>query len=149
MKLLKPLQPFLQERFLFLIYEKKLLERHEKLGIIRNRSQSLEDDALEGMESTRYLKIWHDHSSIAGHGHFLVLVSVIYDSAFYLTQEVNLSPGKEIDIQSTVEAPELHILGRSSSSIDDQSLFSTCRNECLSTLTTPLFLSSGVQVTDT
>ena len=110
---------------------KKLLERHEKMGIIRNRSQSLEDDALEGMESTRYLKIWHDHSSIAGHGHFLVLVSVIYDSAFYLTQEeVNLSLGKEIDIQSTVEAPELHILGRSSS-IDDQSLFSTCRNECL------------------
>ena len=121
---------------------KKLLEKHEQLGIIR-------PSALEDETPTRYLKIWHDHSSIAGHGHFLVLISVTYDVAFYLTQEeVNLRLGKDIDIQSTVETPELHILGRSSCSIEDQALFSSCRNECVSALSTSLFLSSGTQVND-
>lgn len=103
---------------------KKLLDKHEKLGIIR--SSALGDDPTTSTNSTRYLKLWHDHSPIAGHGHFLVLVLVIYDAAFYLTQEeVNLKLEKDIDVQSTVESPELHILGRSSS---DQALFSSCRN---------------------
>lgn len=119
---------------------RRLLEKHEKLGLIR---QVHEDGA------TRYLKIWHDHSSIAGHGHFLVLVSVIYDSALFLTQEeADLKLERKIDVQSTIETPELHILGRSSSSIEDQALFSACRNECLSDLSTPLCLSNDVEVND-
>ena len=100
-------------------------------------------------EKHRYLKVWHDHSSIAGHGYFLVLVSVLYDPSFFLTQqEVALKLGRDIDVQSTVEAPEIHILGRSSSSLEDQALFTACRNECLSKLSTPLSLSSGEQVID-
>ena len=109
---------------------KKLLEKHESLGLIRNLSSSpeqnenLEPNSIQGVQRTRYLKIWHDHSSVAGHGHFLVLVSVIYDSEFYLTQEeVNLRLEKDIDVQSTVKTPELHIFGQSSSSIEDQALF--------------------------
>ena len=126
---------------------KKLLQHHEELGIIRcitsNQSESTST-------ATRYLKIWHNHSSIGGHGHFLVLVSVIYDSSFYLTQtEVDLKFGKDkIDLQSSVETPELHILGRSSSSIEDQAMFSSCRNDCLSMISTPLSLNNGVQVLD-
>ena len=74
-------------------------------------------------------------------------MSVIYDSSFYLTQtEVDLKLGKDkIDLQSTVETPELHILGRSSSSIEDQAMFSSCRNDCLSMISTPLSLNNGVQ----
>ena len=113
---------------------KKTLQKHEEMGILR----------ISGSNSVgmRYLKIWHDHSSIAGHGHLLVLISVIYDSSFYLTTEAKKKTGKDIDVQSTVEIPEIHILGRSSSSIDDQSLFSACRNECLRELSTPLYLST-------
>lgn len=124
---------------------KKLLQQHEKLDIIRSLTPEGEQTV-----ATRHLKIWHDHSAIAGHGHFLVLVSVIYNHFFYLTQEeadAKFGKGK-IDIQSTVEAPELHILGRSSSSIDDQALFSSCRNECLGTLSMPLCMDNGVQVLD-
>ena len=121
---------------------KKTLQKHEEMGIIRNSGSN-----SVGM---RYLKIWHDHSSIAGHGHLLVLISVIYDSSFYLTtEEAKKKTGKDIDVQSTVEIPEIHILGRSSSSIEDQSLFSACRNECLRELSTPLYLITGARVTDT
>ena len=43
---------------------------------------STSDDLLSKLKHasrTRYLKIWHDHSSIANHGYLLVLVSFIYD----------------------------------------------------------------------
>ena len=30
---------------------------------------------------------WHDHSTVGGHGHFLVLTSCIFDPAFYYTSE--------------------------------------------------------------
>ena len=126
---------------------RRLLEKHEKLGLLRQEYS--EHDDLSHPTATRYLKIWHDHSSIAGHGHFLVSVSVIYDSALFLSQEeADLKLERSIDVQSTIETPELHILGRSSSSIEDQALFSACRNQCLSDLNTPLHLSNGVQVND-
>ena len=95
---------------------RKLLLKHENLGIIRDttsETESTTDSANTG--KSRYLKVWHDHSSIAGHGYFLVLVSVLYDTSLFLTQkEANLKLGKDIDVYSTVEAPEIHILGRSS-----------------------------------
>lgn len=121
-----------------------MLQKHEKMGLIR-------ESTLEAAKSpaARFLKIWHDHSSIGGHGYFLVLVSVLYDSSFFLTQQEAASKlGKDVDVQSTVEAPEVHILGRSSSSLEDQALFTACRNECLGKLNTPLKLSSGAQVID-
>lgn len=129
---------------------KKLLLKHENLGIIRDTTTEAGSASNPAAtEKCRYLKVWHDHSSIAGHGYFLVLVSVLYDSSFFLTQqEAALKLGKKIDVQSTVETPEIHILGRSSSSLEDQALFSACRNECLSELSTSLCLSNGVQVTD-
>ena len=56
---------------------KKLLER---LGIVRAPTL-LESQSRAGNDvvRSRYLKVWHDHSSVAGHGHFLVLVSIICD----------------------------------------------------------------------
>ena len=104
----------------------KLLKKHEDLGLIRNKPDEYYDtlpttelklmlEALgentEGMLDTelsmhlktisrqRYLKVWHDHSSISGHGHLLVTVSCIYDPAFYYSPlEV---PG--VDVQSIVD----------------------------------------------
>ena len=104
---------------------------------------------LQEVSTTRYLKVWHDHSTVAGHGHFLVLVSVVYDPAFFLTSvEVRENLGREIDVQSTIEAPEVHIIGRSSSSLEDQALFNACRKECLLHLSTPLRLNTGTVVSD-
>jgi hypothetical protein len=85
---------------------RRLLEKHEKLGLVRQEYSEHDDSPHQ--TATRYLKIWHDHSSIAGHGHFLVLVSVIYDSALFLSQEeADLKLEKSIDVQSTIETPEL------------------------------------------
>ena len=49
--------------------------------------------------STRHFKIWHDHSSIAGHSHLLVMIAAIYDPAFYLTSE---EVGSNMDIPTIV-----------------------------------------------
>ncbi|KAL5510055.1 hypothetical protein EMCRGX_G005525 [Ephydatia muelleri] len=149
----------------------KLLKKHEDLGLIRNKPDEYYDtlpttelklmlEALgentEGMLDTelsmhlktisrqRYLKVWHDHSSISGHGHLLVTVSCIYDPAFYYSPlEV---PG--VDVQSIVERPELHILGRSSSSLEDQASFNQCRLDCIKELAAPISTSTGVPVKD-
>ena len=87
----------------------KLLEKHERLGIIRNNpdnyfaSLSEEDtksrlaelgesydskmtieevqQKLKTICRTRHFKLWHDHSEIAGHSHILVLLSAVYDPA--------------------------------------------------------------------
>ena len=53
---------------------------------------------------------WHDHSAVAGHGHLLFMI-----------EEAKQKFRKD---QSTIEAPELHILGRSTSSLQ------ACRKEC-------------------
>lgn len=85
---------------------KKLLLKHENMGIIRETASN-----TTATGKSRYLMVWHDHSSIAGHGYFLVLVSVLYDTSFFLTQEeVTLKLERDIDVQSTVETPEIHIL---------------------------------------
>ena len=31
--------------------------------------------------------MWHDHSTVGGHSHFLVLMSLVYDPLVYLTTE--------------------------------------------------------------
>lgn len=42
---------------------------------------------LKEVNRKRLLKLWHDHSEIAGHSHLLVLVAAVYDPAFYYTSE--------------------------------------------------------------
>ena len=149
----------------------KLMAKHEELGLIRNKPDEYYDklsipelkrllealgESIADMQETelsmhlkkinrqRYLKVWHDHSSIGGHGHLLVTVSCIYDPAFYNTpEEVD-----GVDVQSIVEKPELHILGRSTSSPDDQALFNQCRLDCIKELAEPIYTSNGVAVKD-
>ena len=100
---------------------------------------------LKSMNRTRHLKIWHDHSTISGHSHLLVTVACVYDPAFYHTpEEVG---GK--DVQTIIERPEIHILGRSGSLLQDQALFNNCRLECIQELSIPLHTTTGIQVIDT
>lgn len=37
--------------------------------------------------TTRMFSVWHDHSTVASHSYFLVLISFIYDPLVYLTPE--------------------------------------------------------------
>ena len=57
----------------------ELNEYYESDGLTKRRKQ------LKTMERTRHLQIWHDHSTLANHGHILFMVSCLYDPAVHLT----------------------------------------------------------------
>ena len=68
---------------------------------------------LRSLERTRHLTIWHDHSTVANHGHLLFMVSTLYDPALYLTSaEYKVKTGKDINIQEEVECPQVYIIAR-------------------------------------
>ena len=61
--------------------------------------------------------MWHDGSTISNHGHVLFMVAEVYDKAIHYTDvEVFNNLGKKIDVQSTIEKPEIYILARCPSS---------------------------------
>ena len=153
-----------------------MLERHEELGLIRqhpdeyyatlssgemkemliklhehvepNMSDEELREKLKSVSRTRLLKVWHDHSEIAGHSHLLVLVAAVYDPAFYYTTEEMQSKGVNIDVPTVVEDPQIHILGRSTSSLSDQAQFIESRRECLLDLSQELTTKAGIPVND-
>ena len=117
--------------------------RH-KLHELHERTDSIDTEPalrqrLKQVSRQRFFKVWHDHATIAGHGHFLVLMSCIYDPAL---------KGIDIDVSTLVESPEIHILGRSSFSLDNQAEFNTTRNQFLQDLSVSLKTTSGVPVQD-
>ena len=164
-------------RIPFLQIRKNLLQKHEELGVVRNQPDTYFDtldteevrrklhelhepigssdtehelrERLKQISRQRFFKVWHDHATIAGHGHFLVLMSCVYDPAFYYTSdEMKAMKGIDIDVPTLVESPEIHILGRSGSSLVNQAEFNTTRKECLQDLSTCLETTSGVLVRD-
>ena len=113
-----------------------------------NSTEELREE-LKVISRQRHFKMWHDHSTISGHGHFLVLVAPIFDPAFYYTtDEVHTLYGADIDVPSVVEKPEIHILARSRSTAGDQATFNETRRECLMELSTELTTETGVPVKD-
>ena len=42
---------------------------------------------LSEIETCRNLQIWHDASSISNHGHIVMMVNILYDTAVYYTDE--------------------------------------------------------------
>ena len=92
-----------------------------KLGVHTTSSTEDRKEWLKQICRTRHIKMWHDHSTIAAHGYLQVLVSVIYDPAFfYTTEEMTSLKGVRIDVPAILDEAEVHILGRSSSSLKDQ-----------------------------
>ena len=81
------------------------IDDSEGLTIMRKR--------LKLLERTRHLLIWHDHSTVANHGHLLFMCTVLYDPAFHLTtEEYKERTGREVDIQAAVEQPQVYIIAR-------------------------------------
>lgn len=155
--------------------QKRLVEKHERMGLIRDYpdshfTQLTEEEikttlqqlnesydptcTIEELQqkvitiSRRHFKVWHDHSDVSGHSHFLVLISAVYDPEFYFTSEELESKGISIDVQTFVEEPEVHILGQSTSSLQDQLTFSECRRECISELHQKLTTKAGTLITN-
>ena len=152
---------------------KKILEKHESLGILRDSSdfyfQNLSPEEvnsqlrnlgifqctgdklqmLKKLCCTRHIKIWHDHSQIAAHGYLLVLASVIYDPAFFYTsKEMKELKNVTIDVPVILDNAEVHILGRSSSTTEDQLMFVETRRNCLKEIGERVFTKSGIEVID-
>ena len=107
-------------------------------------------ERLKGIERTRHLKVWHDLSTIANHGHLVFMVSCLYDPAIhYLDGEYqNLTGCKNADIQTKVETPEIYIVARSGSSDVEQLTYVDTRLECLEELRINIKTSAGNDVED-
>ena len=56
--------------------------------------------------------------------------------------------GIDIDVPANIEKPEILIIGRSSSSTQDQLLFIDIRRECLQHMRNTLTTTAGVEVRD-
>ena len=155
-----------------LAIRKKLLQKHEALGVIHNQPDSyfanlqteevrsrlfelhesfnpcdaieILREKLKQISRQRFLKVWHDHATVAGHGHLLILFSWGYDPAFYHTSDkMKAKTGLDID----VENPEIHILAHSGSSLDDQINFSQTHRKCLKDLMISLQTTTGTKIT--
>ena len=102
---------------------------------------------LKKIERQRHLLVWHDHSTVANHGHIISMVSCIYDPAFYLTpEEYHRMTGKWVDIQTEIEKPDIYIVGSCASSDVEQVAYIETRCDCLDNLIHQIDISAGVPV---
>ena len=151
------------------------LSRVEKLGLVRTKSDSYydnlsfeevtsrlkclgeyKDETLEVMrkrlkmfERTRHFMLWQDNSTILNNGHILLMVTMLYDHAFFHTsQEMAQAGHPALDVQAEVEKPHLYIMGRCGSSDADHLCYIETRKQCLSDLGTNIKTSEGIEILD-
>ena len=104
------------------------------------KSSSMSEDDLRQLllqrERSRSLCMWYDHGTILKTGFIMVTVHVLYDPITFYTnidyQELN--PGVDVNIQSEVEQPEIHLLAVGSSSVHDQAALIGDRLSCIQEL---------------
>lgn len=102
---------------------------------------------LKRFERTRHLMTWHDCSTIGGHSHFLIMYSTMYDPAvFYTNKEYYDKFHQHVDVQATVEQPELYIFARCPSN-DQQLLYSEIRINDINLATKEIEIN-GIQFKD-
>ena len=69
---------------------------------------------LRTYQRQRHWLLWHDHSTIANYGHMLFWMRELYDSVIHVArQEILEMTGKDVEVQATIEEPQLYILGQS------------------------------------
>ena len=104
---------------------------------------------LKKYQRQRHWLLWHDHSTLANYSHMLFCLRELYDPAIHVTrQEMLDKTGKDVDVQATVEEPQLYILGQSRSTVEDQMKFIPTRQDDLRDLKNPTVTKSGVEVWD-
>lgn len=123
-----------------------------KVPLVQLREKLLEKHIqymrLTPNSTARSLCMWHDHATILKMGFVMVTVHVIYDSTVFYTDKeyMQRNPGANVNIQSEVEQPEIHILAAGSSTVEDQAALIGDR---LLDLKTPIKTSDGIEITDT
>ena len=124
----------------------ELVKVHSHIPQNRSRENLLE--AVKANQTTRYLKVWHDHGKISGHGHLLVLVaSICYQAFFYTSQEMP-QRGVNIDVPTIVEEPQLYLVARSGSSDAEQAMYNEERFLDLLTLQNKISTPDGIAIAD-
>ena len=103
---------------------------------------------LKMYERTRHLIFWHDGSSLSSHSHILIMVSCLYDTAVFVTDEEYFkSEGSLINIQARIEKPFLYLMARSPST-DQQFLYSEERLSDILEIKKPLITTDGIEIND-
>ena len=92
--------------------------------------------------------MWHDHSTILGHGYVLITVRVLYDRAVFKTKSELQGHESYHNLQSFIEEPEIHLLAMSSSCVEDQAALIQDRLNCIRELTTCVHTSKGIPITN-
>ena len=76
---------------------------------------------LKGYMTKQHIVIWQDHSSMANHGHILLMIRIAYDSAVYYTlSEMFAMMGKNIDVQEIVERQQVYLRARARDTVLDK-----------------------------
>lgn len=96
----------------------KVSDKLTKLGVEFDYKETLSNllDLLKTKERTIHLKMWHDHSDILNHTYVSFMLSMIYDTANFLTNEefqAELPTTSPKNVQTIVERPNLYIFGQS------------------------------------
>ena len=78
----------------------ELLSLHKEVVGKPVESITMAKNNLELLSRTRHLQVWHDNSTIANHGYFIVTVNTCYDKNIHFTRdEYKAKTGIDIDIQ--------------------------------------------------
>ena len=68
------------------------------------------------LSHTRHLQVWHDNSTIANNGYFIVTINTCYDkNILYTREEYKEKTGIDINVQADIEKTQVHILTKTSS----------------------------------
>ena len=122
--------------------ESELIERLiniDELGE-SDRNITLMKETLKKFERTRHLQIWHDGSTLSNHGHILFCINQLYDPAvFYTNSEYFQLHNESVNVQRTIEYPELYLVARCGNN-DEQLAYCETRIEDLKTLSNGLDL---------
>lgn len=125
--------PIFARHIKLLDIRERILRKHKELGIVRAYDDSHYDNMtteevqeklaelrvsdcdemtlLKQVHRTRHFLLWHDHSEVAGHGYLLVLVTPIFDKAFYFTdEEMRARKGVTLNVQTVVEQPHIILI---------------------------------------
>ena len=66
---------------------------------------------LKHFERTRHLMMWYDDSTLSSNSYLLMMVSIMYDRAVFLTnEEYQQKYHTSLGIQSIVEKPQVYLL---------------------------------------
>ena len=104
---------------------------------------------LKTYMTRRHFIVWQDHSTLANHGHLLLMIRIAYDQAlFYTPAEIYELTGKHVDVQEVVETPEVYILARARDTILDKLSYIHTRAEDIKELSYHVKSSSGAEIKD-